>query len=69
MIPIQDFRNIKSLCTRYKTEINGGDWHVMLTTYEQVIAEKTALKKIFWRYLIIDEAHRIKVPNYFTSKR
>lgn len=34
------------------------DWDVLLTTYEVANIEKTALNKIGWRYLIIDEAHR-----------
>jgi SWI/SNF-related matrix-associated actin-dependent regulator of chromatin subfamily A member 5 len=36
------------------------DWDVIVTTYEIVNMEKTALGKIAWRYLIIDEAHRLK---------
>lgn len=34
------------------------DWDVLVTTYEVANIEKTALNKIGWRYLIIDEAHR-----------
>lgn len=36
------------------------DWDVVVTTYEVVNLEKTALTKFAWRYLIIDEAHRLK---------
>lgn len=36
------------------------DWDVCVTTYEVVNLEKSALIKIAWRYLIIDEAHRLK---------
>ena len=36
------------------------DWDVLVTTYEVANMERTALMKIAWRYLIIDEAHRIK---------
>lgn len=35
-------------------------WDVLIATYELVLAEKAPLKKIKWKYLIIDEAHRIK---------
>lgn len=35
-------------------------YHVLLTTYETVMAEKVLLKGVKWNYLIIDEAHRIK---------
>ncbi|CAG0914670.1 unnamed protein product [Notodromas monacha] len=37
-----------------------GGWNVCITSYEMVIREKAVLKKFNWRYLIIDEAHRIK---------
>jgi SWI/SNF-related matrix-associated actin-dependent regulator of chromatin subfamily A member 5 len=33
---------------------------VCVTTFEMCLKEKTALCKFAWRYLIIDEAHRIK---------
>lgn len=36
------------------------DWDVVVTTYEVVNLEKNALTKIAWRYLVIDEAHRLK---------
>ncbi|RYD84285.1 MAG: DEAD/DEAH box helicase [Verrucomicrobiaceae bacterium] len=36
------------------------DWDVVVTTYEVLNLEKGALMKIAWRYLIIDEAHRLK---------
>lgn len=35
-------------------------WEVLITSYEIFIIEKAALKKISWKYVIIDEAHRIK---------
>jgi len=36
------------------------DWDVCVTTYEVANLEKSILAKIAWRYLIIDEAHRLK---------
>ena len=35
-------------------------WDVCVTSYEMIIREKAVLKKFNWRYLVIDEAHRIK---------
>ena len=35
-------------------------WDVVLTTYEITVLERSALKALDWRYVIIDEAHRIK---------
>lgn len=37
-----------------------GEWDVCITSYEMVIREKSVFKKFNWRYLVIDEAHRIK---------
>lgn len=37
-----------------------GDWDVCITSYEMVIKEKSLFKKYNWRYIVIDEAHRIK---------
>jgi SWI/SNF-related matrix-associated actin-dependent regulator of chromatin subfamily A member 5 len=36
------------------------DFQVVLTTFEVAIKEKTNLTKLYYEYLIIDEAHRIK---------
>ena len=41
---------------------------VIVTSYEGVLKEKSALGKINWKYLIIDEAHRIKNENSSLSK-
>ena len=35
-------------------------WDVCITTYEVVNLERNSLCKIAWRYLVIDEAHRLK---------
>lgn len=37
-----------------------GEWDVCISSYEIVMKESWALKKFNWRYMIIDEAHRIK---------
>ena len=37
-----------------------GMFDVCVTSYEMVIKEKSALKKFHWRYIVIDEAHRLK---------
>ena len=38
-------------------------WDVLVTSYEGVLKCKGPLSKIPWKYLIIDEAHRIKNEN------
>ncbi|KAH7352892.1 hypothetical protein KP509_19G069200 [Ceratopteris richardii] len=45
-----------------------GKFDVCVTSYEVAIKEKSALKKFSWRYIIIDEAHRIKNENSLLSK-
>ena len=42
-------------------ELQGGAmFHVVITTYETLAQESSALKKGQWCYLVIDEAHRLK---------
>ncbi|KAL7674457.1 hypothetical protein ACOME3_000737 [Neoechinorhynchus agilis] len=43
-------------------------WDVIVTQYETVLSERCHLKKFAWRYLIIDEAHRIKNEDAKLSK-
>ncbi|XP_045151784.1 probable global transcription activator SNF2L1 isoform X2 [Echinops telfairi] len=43
-----------------RDEMMPGEWEVCVTSYEMVIKEKSVFKKFHWRYLVIDEAHRIK---------
>lgn len=40
-----------------------GSFDVCITSYEMVIKEKNHFKRFHWRYVIIDEAHRIKNEN------
>ena len=45
-----------------------GKFDVVVTSYEMVNKEKTHFRKFHWRYVIIDEAHRIKNENSLLSK-
>ncbi|KAM3197645.1 hypothetical protein ACQJBY_072988 [Aegilops geniculata] len=45
-----------------------GKFDVCVTSFEMAIKEKNALKRFSWRYIIIDEAHRIKNENSLLSK-
>eukprot|EP00944_MAST-04C_sp_MAST-4C-sp1_P014672 g14672.t1 len=43
-----------------KEQVQAGMFDVVITTYELCIIEKSHLLKFNWRYIAIDEAHRIK---------
>ena len=43
-----------------RNSMRPGMFDVCVTSYEMVIKEKSALKKFHWRYIVIDEAHRLK---------
>eukprot|EP00004_Rigifila_ramosa_P023592 TRINITY_DN6646_c0_g1_i1.p1 TRINITY_DN6646_c0_g1~~TRINITY_DN6646_c0_g1_i1.p1 ORF type:complete len:1934 (+),score=399.24 TRINITY_DN6646_c0_g1_i1:667-5802(+) len=35
-------------------------FHIMITTYEMISTDTAELRKIPWRYLVVDEGHRLK---------
>uniref|UniRef100_T1ITD1 Very low-density lipoprotein receptor n=1 Tax=Strigamia maritima TaxID=126957 RepID=T1ITD1_STRMM len=41
-------------------QLRNGKFNVLLTTYEYVVKDKAVLAKIRWKYMIIDEGHRMK---------
>uniref|UniRef100_A0A8C5M013 SWI/SNF related BAF chromatin remodeling complex subunit ATPase 4 n=1 Tax=Leptobrachium leishanense TaxID=445787 RepID=A0A8C5M013_9ANUR len=41
-------------------QLRSGKFNVLLTTYEYVIKDKQILAKIRWKYMIVDEGHRMK---------
>ncbi|XP_039114960.1 probable chromatin-remodeling complex ATPase chain [Dioscorea cayenensis subsp. rotundata] len=45
-----------------------GKFDVCVTSFEMAIKERTTLRRFSWRYVIIDEAHRIKNENSLLSK-
>jgi SWI/SNF-related matrix-associated actin-dependent regulator of chromatin subfamily A member 5 len=50
------------------TKLKKGKFEICVTSFEIAIREKAALNKFNWRYLIIDEAHRIKNENSVLSQ-
>ncbi|CAK1548229.1 unnamed protein product [Leptosia nina] len=43
-----------------QTQMRSAKFNVLLTTYEYVIKDKGVLAKVQWKYMIIDEGHRMK---------
>jgi SNF2 family DNA or RNA helicase len=39
----------------YRDEVEGGQFNVLLTTYEYIMKDKSQLKKFHWQYIIVDE--------------
>ena len=60
--------NAEMRAAQIAEHLQPGKFDVCVTSYEMVIKEKNALKKFHWRYIIIDEAHRIKNENSRLSK-
>jgi SNF2 family DNA or RNA helicase len=47
----------------HDTQVAGLNFNVLLTTYEFVVKDQTVLSRIHWKYIIIDEGHRLKNAN------
>ena len=47
--------------------IKPGHFNIIMTTFEFAMRDKNVLRKIPWKYIIIDEAHRLKNPSCFTA--
>lgn len=45
---------------KYNTDIRNLNFNVLVTTYEYIIRDEGRLSKIKWKYIIIDEAQRMK---------
>jgi hypothetical protein len=48
------------ICMYVCVQMAPGRYQVLLITYDYAMKDKSALKKIPWQYIIIDEGHRLK---------
>uniref|UniRef100_A0A914XQ02 Uncharacterized protein n=1 Tax=Plectus sambesii TaxID=2011161 RepID=A0A914XQ02_9BILA len=54
------YKGNKEARKKMEQQIRRGQFNVLLTTYDYVLKEKGILGKIRWKYMIIDEGHRMK---------
>uniref|UniRef100_A0AC34QL37 Uncharacterized protein n=1 Tax=Panagrolaimus sp. JU765 TaxID=591449 RepID=A0AC34QL37_9BILA len=57
------YKGDKDTRKRLDYAVKKGGFNVLLTTYDYVLKEKAVLGKIKWKYMIIDEGHRMKNHN------
>lgn len=43
-----------------QAQVRSGRFNVLITTYEYIIRDKATLSKVRWKFMIIDEGHRMK---------
>ena len=42
-------------------------FHICLTTYQYIAKDKTDLNKFNWKYIVVDEGHKLKNINSMFS--
>ena len=51
-----------------KDQLYTAKFDVLITSFEMILREKSALQKFRWEYIVVDEAHRIKNEDSSLSK-
>merc|ERR1719232_683362 len=54
------YKGSPQLRRNIQAQVRSGRFNALVTTYEYVIKDKAVLSKVRWKYMIIDEGHRMK---------
>ncbi|XP_059498560.1 probable global transcription activator SNF2L2 [Stegostoma tigrinum] len=54
------YKGTPALRRSFIPQLRSGKFNVLLTTYEYIIKDKHVLAKLRWKYMIVDEGHRMK---------
>lgn len=59
-VNVVSYKGSPQLRKSLQVQMKASKFNVLLTTYEYVIKDKGPLAKLHWKYMIIDEGHRMK---------
>ena len=59
-VNVLQYKGLPHVRKMHAQVIRTGRFNVLLTTYEYIMRDRSVLSKVSWKYLIVDEGHRMK---------